>query len=331
MGMIRAVSFLQLFTLLILLSSCSTIRTMSVNTIAPVCYDSSISFEEEKDWDTFREGIVANLKLIEGFLQSSPDNETLLLTLIKGNSANAFIVFETLLLADQLSENDQTINRNRALHHYAKAMNFGERYLEQRGIRYADLTERIQEMDKITLLLDKKIDSDREGLEAILFMAQALAGLINLSRHNMELMAQLPIAKKMFDWVCAKNPDIHHGACQIFYGSYEAGRPFVLGGNPRKGREIFLKAIKNYPDNWLIRSMYIQKYLIPMGDKTGYLKQKSFFKNQQANFWKNINWMPWAFGKREKYRGVSSAVPAIYQATSLKHFEIIRKLEKEIF
>ena len=60
----------------------------------------------------------------------------------------------------------------------------------------------------------------------------------------MGLVSNLPIVKGLFDWVCSKSPNINFGACDIFYGAYQAQRPLMLGGNPEKGKEIFLKVEK---------------------------------------------------------------------------------------
>src|SRR5690606_29325702 len=123
-------------------------------------------------------------------------------------------------------------------------------------------------------LLSKKLPSNKRAYEATAFFAQALGGLINMKKDDMVLVAQLPVAKGMFDWVCVEEPNINHGACDLFYGAYEAGRPKMLGGNPEKGKKIFLKAIELNPNNWLARVTYLQYYVIPMFDEDEWAAQK---------------------------------------------------------
>jgi hypothetical protein len=138
------------------------------------------------------------------------------------------------------------------------------------------------------------------------------------------------VAKAMFDWVCMKDPKINYGTCDIFYGAYEAGRPKMLGGNPDKGKDIFLRAIENHPHNWLIRTSYMQYYLIPQNDKAGFDQQLEYLKSKQEEFQafhvyssdsnanKEVNW-----NQESRLR--------FYQSLALKRFELINKYQKQFF
>ena len=162
----------------------------------------------------------------------------------------------------------------------------------------------------------------------MLFTAQSLGSLVNLQKDNISLISQLPIAKGMFDWVCLKEPSINYGTCDIFYAAYEAGRPTMLGGNPQKGKEIFLKAIAKHPHNWLIRTSYMQFYLIPQNDEEGFKEQMLALKVFHEEFNKFYIYdnqekleLPWM--REEGLR--------FYQTLSLKRYELINRFQKQFF
>ena len=66
----------SLFVLLVM-SGCS-LNTLMVNQMSPILKASLPTVEVEEDFEIARDAIPAQLKLLEGFLASSPNNRTLL-------------------------------------------------------------------------------------------------------------------------------------------------------------------------------------------------------------------------------------------------------------
>ncbi len=326
------ISFI-LSSLFFFLQGCgSFIQNTAIDTTAGLMYKGTDEIIGEKNWEMFRDGTPGNLKMLEGLAYLRPENEELLVSLTKGLAGLAFVVDETLYLEEQMTESEKTPNKNQAIMHYSKAMDYGLSYLKLKGISYSDLQARVIEDNGIFNLLEKNLSSKMIDLEAVIFTAQSLGSLINLQRANMTLVAQLPIAKAMFDWVCAKSPDINFGACGIFYGAYESGRPRALGGNPKKGQKIFLETIEKYPENTLVRVSYIQYYLIPQGEIDLYQVQKVKLEEAGALFKKEMSWTPAIQLKKENAKGNHHEGGfCIYKALGLKRFEIIKKYEKKLF
>lgn len=318
---------MKAFLLAVLLCSCS-MQSIVVSTTAPIIGEATRVVETESNWEQFRLGVPGNLTLMEGFLFLDKDNEKLLGTLAKGWGAYAYVIDETLYLGDALSENEKTHNLNQAIYNYARAFKFGKRYLEENDIKYQDLVEKMNEPGGIVAILEDNLSGNKRDLEAVLFTAQSLGSLVNLQRTNMSLIAQLPVAKGMFDWVCKKDPEIYFNMCDIFYGYYEASRPRMLGGNPEKGKRIFLELIKKKPENWMARIAYIQYYLIPMIDEDGYKKQKRFLNKMYRKHKADLNWHPQYLERDKMFKEERLR---LFQTLAMKRFEIIKKNEKEIF
>jgi hypothetical protein len=264
---------------------------------------------------------------MEGLLSAAPENKDILLILTKGYAGYAFSINEIDSLEQTWSESKDESAKLQALMNYTRALNFGIRYLKTENLAFSDLLNQINDPQKIATMFDKHLASNNKNLELVLFTAQSFAALINLKKDNISLVAQLPLAKAMFDWVCIKNPQINFGTCDIFYGALEAGRPKMLGGNPEKGKEIYLQAIEKNPDNWLIRTSFMQYYLIPQNDKKGFDLQLEFMKNKLFEYndfhlysadTKNYPW-----SKETKLR--------FYQALALKQYELMNKYQKQFF
>ena len=323
------VLYLVLFSFAI--SSCS-INKIAVNSSSGLLYSSSNEVEAESNYEVFKAGVPGNLMLMESLLSESPKNLDILATLTKGYAGFAFAINETDMHNEDWGELKTENGRSQALFNYTRALNFGLRYLAINKIELSDLVAVMNEPQGIANYLEKRLSGDKKDLDLVLFTAQSFAALINLQKDNITMVAQLPLAKAMFDWVCMKDPNINYGTCDIFYGAFEAGRPKMLGGNPLKGKEIFLHAIENHPYNWLIRTSYMQYYLIPQNDKEGFDQQLAFLKNKQTEFNSFYIYssntkstespeMNWLHESRLRF----------YQSLALKRFELMNKYQKLFF
>ncbi len=265
--------------------------------------------------------------MMEGLLYLQPENKRLLAGLTKGYAGYAFAIYDTLALEEELQGIDDGPMKKAALLNYSKAVEYGIRFFEVSGISYEQLQAAVNKDGSVGTLLDKEFSDDMLDLEGAFFTAQSLGGLIVHQRDDMLLVAQLPIVKGLFDWVCAKKPDINFGACDIFYGAYEAGRPRALGGNPDKGKEFFLKAIEKNPHNWLVRTNYMRFYLIPMGEEDGFKENLKILAEAEEKFSEQFKWRPVKNSGPE----FSEKKLALYQAIALKQYEILKKYKNKIF
>ena len=326
---LRASYTLSLFILLsVFLSSCSSMNKLAVGSTSGLLYESSSGVLAESNYEVFKDAIAGNLVLIEGLLGQSPKNLNLLATLNKGYAGYAFAVNETQMWEEEWANLKSESGKKQALLNYTRALNFGIRYLEEKGILFNDIISRMNEPQGIQFLFEKKLSSDKRDLETVLFTAQALGSLINLQKDNMGLISQLSAARGMFDWVCLKDPSINYGTCDIFYGAYEAGRPAMLGGNPQKGKEIFLKAMIKHPHNWLIRASYLQFYLIPQNDEEGFKEQMAIMKNYNDEY---HQYYIYDHNPKAEKPWMRESNIRLYQTLALKRYELMNRFQKQFF
>lgn len=307
---------------LIVLSGCGTIRKLGIRSATPMFTKSSDELTRENSWEFFKDSAPGNLKFLELLYLQDPNNLSLLSVLIKGYSGYAFAVPETLAYGDELAGVEDSPWKQQAIVHYTRALDYGLDYLSKKDISRGDLLN--SDEKKLSDLLSKELDKD--DLTAVLFTAQAWGSLVNLQKDNVALVAQVPKIKAMFDWVCSTDPKIENGVCDIFYAQYEASRPRMLGGDPKKAEELYLAAIKNRPHHLLMRIGYIQYLIIPGFEQEKYEKLSAELKSE-IDKWGNLNRDSLDDTSDYKYdRQIN-----LYNAIAKKRFELMEKNKKKIF
>lgn len=300
---------------------------MALGTASPLLMDATSEVQKEADWNLIKDGMPGNIVLVEGLLGVRPTDRELLVAAVKAHSGAGYGIYETQYLDDKFKEAKTSESKKSALIHYSKAVNHGLNFLKTKGIEFEDLTKAIASDGGVEALLDSEMSHSSLNHEGIFFTAHAWGGFINLQRENMTLVAQLPIVKGMFDWVCKKDPTFNYGSCAVFYGSYEAGRPRMLGGNPDKGLEIFREAAKRYPNNFMIHSSIIEYYAVPMEEEDVYDEAAAVLEKAQKDLDLYLSRAPGVAIpeslKEEKLR--------LFQSIALKRYSIIKKYKKDIF
>jgi hypothetical protein len=309
-----------IFFVLLIVSGCS-LQKMALRGATPIFVKSSDVVMKEANWDFFKDSSPGNIKFLEVLWETDKENLGLLSALLKSYAGYAFGVSETLALEDELRGAEESPWKSDALTYYTRSLDLGLLYLKNRGLLREDLLS----LDES--VLQKKLNRlSEEDIPALLYTAQSWGSLINLQKDNIILVSLVPRVKILFDHVCKVKPEIDNNVCDLFYAQYESSRPRMLGGNPEKGAELFLDAIKRNPQNLLLRLSYIQYVLIPSMDEPKYEKEASLLQEEFAH-WRNIN--------RDSLQNLSPYKDApqlnLFNAIAQKRFQIIEKYKKKIF
>lgn len=318
----------SLVKLLLVLSlvSCAGIRKMALRQTAKMMGDAAKEAETEPSWEWFASSLPGAIKNIEALWYLDQKNTDLLNALVKGYGGYAFAVGETLFLDDTYKDIEDSKAKEMAIYHYSKATQYGWKYLEVEGISKQDLNSLIREPKQFQEKLDKHLG--KSDVEAVFFLGQSLGGLLNLQKDNIALLGQLPMVKGLMDWACGKEPSLQYGSCDIFYGVYEAGRPQMLGGDPKKGEDILLSAVEKQPHNLLNKVLYLQFIAIPQANEDKFEKLSAQLEEDFEEFSKQLNWGK-TLGEKSKFEAFSHL--NLFNATAKKRFEIMIANKKELF
>ncbi len=329
--MLRLLSRCPYFFALFSVLGCSLLEKASIRHAASLLHQVSSELEKEGSWERFKSSTPSQIHLVESLLALDESNRDFLEILLKAYAGEGFIVYETELLEENLLKKKGN-SSDKAIFNYSRSLYYAFKIFELEGITYPQLLEEFKIKGNVNSLMEKVFSSkEPQRLETALFMSQAFAGLVNLQRDNLRLVAQLPLVKSMFDWVCQKNMDINFGACYLFYGAYEAKRPKMLGGNLEKGRKYFLQAIEKWPENYLLRAAYMEFFLIPQLDEENFKKQKYYLRIASENFRKKKIWAPRLLKGEFLPSDKMFERLNLYQALGLKRFDIMIKAGASLF
>lgn len=318
---------MQKFTclvILVFLSSCSLFQSIALKTTASIINKGSDEVLTESNWELFNNATPANLKLIEGLWYGDQENTELLTMLIKGYAAYGFGSKETIALSDILLEEDSSQKINQAIMIYEKAIYYGLKYLEIKGI-----SEKVFFGKSFSLRLSDVFNKELSSNDhiAIFYFAQALGSRINIDRGNLKYMASLSQVKEMIKWVCTLDKLIERQSCLLLEAVMEASTPSLLGGSQRLAKKLFKQTIKLQPFNLLARINYIQYHLIPVLEEDEFASEMENL-GQDLSFWKS-----YVKGKKSKHSLIyeNNRNFNLFNSIANEKYKVIKKLNKELF
>jgi hypothetical protein len=318
---------IKIFTygaLLATLFSCAAVNTVALRTTANIIYDGSDEALTEANYEQFKNGTPANLKLLEGLWFSDQKNKTLLGLLVKGYSAYAFAVAETEALEDILLEKEDSKNTDQVILLYEKAIFYGEKYLGEIGISKKEFWDK-GFPSKLKNVYDKKLSP--EDYVTMFYFGQAMGSSINIQRSNFVKMSFMNHALKTLSYVCDKEPNIERGLCDLFQAVLLASIPSVMGGSQAKARTKFKNILKNKPHHLLAHISFIQYHVIPM------MEEEEYFREMEKVQKKISIWYELQKGIKSKHTKIFEKNRSfnLFNAISKERYSTLKKLKNEFF
>lgn len=247
-------NIITLFLFTTLICSCS-IKKMAVRSTVDILNDGMKAFYEEHDLAFAREAAAGNIKMLEGMLLSDPGNRKLLAILSRSfaNYSLAFVETGAWLL----QQSDPLGYRNelrRAQKFYSRGREYGLRALPDTG-NFNDAFEK--DLDDFKKHLK---GYSKKDVSVLFWLAFNWALEINLSLNKPSSIAELPYVVALMSRIMELDETYYYGGPHLFFGTYYAGRPKMLGGNPEKGKEHFEKAVSISKGKFLIAYLFYAKF-----------------------------------------------------------------------
>ena len=223
-----------------LLSACLPNKKLTVGATATLLEGVARASSQQSDLRILREGTPAYLMLIDGMIQTWPDNERLLIA-----GAQSYSSFASLFVEDQDKDYANLL--------YARGRQYALRSLEARGFRDP---------------LQRPFDDFKRGLRSlgkkdvpILFWtATCWANWIRLNLDSIEALSELPRVEGMMKRVLELDEGFYYGSPHLFMGIWHAARPKIAGGDLKKAQEHFLKALELGQKKFLMAYVYYASY-----------------------------------------------------------------------
>ena len=216
------------------------------------------TFFEECDLTLAEQSLPSQLKLLEGLLKSAPEDKQLLTALCMGFTGYAMLFVE---------EKDA----QRASDFYVRARTYGLRALGVKDPTPQALSDRLQSVSS-------------EDLESLFWVTMAWNLWINLNLDKPAAMGQMHASQECLNKVLAMDPDYFHGSPCILMGSILAARPPMLGGDPARAKEYFVRAIAHSQGRFFLAQYnYARHYAVRVQDKSLFLSLIEDVEKTPAN------------------------------------------------
>jgi len=226
--------------LLLAATGCS-IRQLPARMMGSMLDDVAASLYKQTDLELAKDGLPTFLLIIDGLLESNPNDADLLLT-----GAQAYSAYAMAFVEDE--------NPERALGMYAKATSYAMRALWP-DMTLAKLQVQPQEEYEAAVAKTKPKDGP-----AVFWTASCWASWIVASSGSVDALADLPKVIVLVERAREIDETYQHGGPHLFLGVYHAARPKQIGGSPEKAKEHFEKAIEIAGDDYLIARVYFARF-----------------------------------------------------------------------
>jgi len=212
----------------------------------PMMDDQTMSFYQEASLQHAREAVPALLKLLDGFIVSSPKNGALLV-----RAAALYCGAALVLVEDEEPE-------------YASV-------LYQKGYRYA-IRALEQEVDDLDALLEGSIDALADALQGlegddlvgpVFWSGGCLGGWLNLNLEDAEAMVEIPKALAFIKRAEELDDTYYFGGPHLFLGIFNGMMGAAFGGLPEESRRHFERLNEINDERFLLGKVFFAtKYAV---------------------------------------------------------------------
>lgn len=252
------------------LGACS-LKTMAVKQTVGILKESLPAFEQEWDYELVERSLPANIKTVEGFLVSAPNDEDLLLMLARAYGAYAMVLIEDRMerekvradASDAIETPEVDRQRLRAREMYSRAHRYALRALEQRRPGFSAAFGKGREA------LKKALEGcDASDVPALFWAGMPLASAVNIGRDDVAMIAKLPQLKALMTRVVELDERYYYGGAHLVLGGLYGGVGKMLGGDPVKAKKHFDRALALTKRRFLlVQTMYARTLAVQLQDK----------------------------------------------------------------
>lgn len=201
----------------------------------------STAILNENDPGTVRDGMPAYLLLVDGVIQSDPQNADTLLAGAKlyGAYAGGFVA---------------EVERGKRL--AQRAYDYARRATCLRRKRLCEVLD--QPFEPFSAIFG---GVGKDDLDLLFGLGAAWAGHIQQASDDWNAIADIPKVQAIFERVIALDASYEQGTPYMYLGVLNSLRPASLGGKPERGRENFERAITlSNGRNLMAKTLYAQYY-----------------------------------------------------------------------
>lgn len=256
-------------SLSMLLCSACSLRQLTVDQTAEVFKHGVAAVDKEWDYELGAASFAPNIKMLEIFLYSSPDNPVLLHLLARLYSGYGMAVLEDRLermagAGDDLDENPAVEQlRLRTKEMQERAHRYGLRLLEtsEPGAKEAYKKGR----EALSEMLE---GCDKDDVVGLLWTTMPVAMALNIDREDVALMAQIPKIKALLVRAVELDEGYFYATAHVILGALYGSVGPMLGGDAKRARKHFERALELTKRRFLlVQVMYAKTLAVQTQDR----------------------------------------------------------------
>lgn len=225
----------------IFLMSCSAVRKVGINAMAPTLNEVAGVGYKQTDLQFMRLALPGNLIMIEGMLELSPQNVTLLNVLAQGYCGYALAFVE-----------DEDPEWAKAL--YIKGRDFGIRALKTNS-KFRKALEKGERFEEAVAKIN-----DEDYVPSLFWTGNCWGMWLNLSLTDPKALFDIPKILAIMKKVLELNDKFYYGGAHLFMATYYAGLPPMAGGGVDKALPEFEKAFEISENKFLLAHVFYAKF-----------------------------------------------------------------------
>lgn len=233
------------------------IRKLAIHQMGPVIQKGFPVFYSEGDLEVAKIAMASNIKLLETFLQTAPEDEVLLLATSQALCAYAFgfaeTEFERYKFTD-IARSEAEKARARDLYH--RSFEYARRAVAVRQPKLAAAADKSLKEFESELTHAKAKD-----VPNLFWMAFSWGGFINLSKDSISTVSEIVKTEALMRKVVQYDENYFNGGAHMFLGVFYGSRPKMFGGDPKMSREHFTKVNGINRDKLLMPKVLHAQYL----------------------------------------------------------------------
>jgi len=221
----------------------------------------SKSVKSNNDTATVMQALPAYIVLLDGLIESDPEDEDTLLASSKlMNAYTGLLSADLEMLSAESSKNknlyyenklkrQQQLLSQKSLKRVSKAIClYDENLCGITSIKFSEFAERIK-------------NTDSDDIDILYQLATSWASWLQVNTHDWNAMAQLPQIKLLMETVISYDENWDNAGANMYLGVLNSFIPKTLGGNPELGKDYFETAIKlTKGENQMAKVLYAQYY-----------------------------------------------------------------------
>ena len=227
----------------LLACGCSTAKFSIGHVMVPVLDNARDAAMASDDLRTFQDGAAANLFLLEGLIETDPDNQALRLNA-------AMLYFSYAFSTHEASDPSY------ASILYLKGMAHGRAVLKKNKKFASDFGVPFEAFEKTLPALRK------QDVPAAVWTAANWAQFISLHLDSTAVLRDIPKVTALLERAAELDGSFFEGLPYVMIGSLHAFRPPTFGGSPEKSLASFEAAFAVGGDSFLLSKYFYARYYL---------------------------------------------------------------------